>query len=123
MKTSVCWMALEQKAISRDVSETERPTFDLNHWRFSSIREMRAIGVRQMYEASSVRSSNACSGSVSRIAYFWRAARRAASLTGIGATIVDLPEPWFAGSSDGRLMHHNPASPRQVNFLLLPWTE
>src|SRR5690349_5484995 len=89
-KTSFSKMALEQKATSRDVSETERPTLDLNHWRFSSTSDMRAMGVRQTYDANSVRSSNPCSGSVSRIAYFCRAARRATSLMGIGATMVDL---------------------------------
>src|SRR5579862_7395569 len=77
--TSGCWIATEQKAMSRGVSDGFIPIFDLNHWRFSSISEIIAIGVLQMNDASRVRSSKACSGSVSRMAYFWRAATRSLS--------------------------------------------
>src|SRR4029077_1840990 len=89
-------MAVLQKAISRGVSEMETPTFDLNHWRSSSTSEIRAIGVLQMKEANRTRSSKACSGSVSRMAYLWRASTRAASfLVGLGFVIFTLP-PMFA---------------------------
>ena len=40
----------------------------LNHWRFSSTRLTSAIGVPQIKAARRDRSSNSCSGSVSRIA-------------------------------------------------------
>src|SRR6266480_3673851 len=85
-------MAVAQKAISRGVSEMETPTFDLSHCRSSSTSEISAIGVLQMKEANRTRSSKACSGSVSRIAYLWRAATRAASfLIGSGVAIVHPP--------------------------------
>src|SRR6266403_2737781 len=85
-------MAVAQKAISRGVSEMETPTFDLNHCRFSSMSEISAIGVLQMKEANRTRSSKACSGSVSRMAYLWRAATRAASLSvGLGVAIDPRP--------------------------------
>src|SRR5216684_7340612 len=74
-KTSGCKIAVEQKAMSRDVSEASRPTRDLNHWRFSSTKEISAMGVLQTNEASKVRSSKDCSGSVSRMAYLSRAMR------------------------------------------------
>src|SRR6267378_3478401 len=64
-KTSDCRIAVEQKAISREVSEASMPTRDLNHWRSSSTREISAMGVLQTNEASRVRSSKDCSGSVS----------------------------------------------------------
>src|SRR6202049_5336706 len=81
--TSGCRIAVEQSATSREVSATEIPTRDLNHWRSPSISEINAIGVSQTYEASSVRSSNANSGSVSRMAYFSRAATRLSSFLGL----------------------------------------
>src|SRR6266404_8093275 len=85
-------MAVAQKAISRGVSEMETPTFDLNHCRFSSMSEISAIGVLQMREANRTRSSKACSGSVSRMAYLWRAATRAASFSvGLGVAIDPRP--------------------------------
>src|SRR5712671_5249655 len=77
--------------MSREVSVAEIPTLDLNHCLFSSIKEIKAIGVLQTYEARSVKSSKACSGSVSRIAYFCKAASRAASFIDIlGAPMPDL---------------------------------
>src|ERR1700730_5673857 len=82
-KTSLCKIAVEQSATSRDVSATEIPTRDLNHWRSPSISEINAIGVLQTKDASSVRSSNANSGSVSRMAYFSRAATRLSSFLGL----------------------------------------
>src|SRR5215470_4735860 len=83
-------MAVAQNAISRGVSEMENPTFALNHCRSSSTSEISAMGVLQMKEASKTRSSNACSGSVSRIAYLWRASTRAASFfIGLATAIVD----------------------------------
>src|ERR1700730_8025915 len=69
--------------MSRDVSVAEIPTLDLNHCRSSSINEISAMGVLHTYEASSVRSSKACSGSLSRIAYFCKAATRPASFVEI----------------------------------------
>src|SRR5207245_6759452 len=89
-KTSDCKIAVEQKAMSRDVSEASMPTRDLNHWRSSSIREIRAVGVLQTNEASRVRSSKDCSGSVSRMAYFSKQAILPASLTGFAATMSHL---------------------------------
>src|SRR5580693_7129890 len=85
---SGCRIAVEQSATSREVSATEIPTRDLNHWRSPSINEINAMGVSQTYEASSVRSSNANSGSVSRMAYFSRAATRLSSFLGLVNSIV-----------------------------------
>jgi hypothetical protein len=65
--TSSSRMACPQKEIEREVCEVVSPTLDLNHWRSASTSEIRAIGAWQMCDASSVRSSNFCSGSVSRI--------------------------------------------------------
>src|SRR5437016_2034509 len=96
-------MAVAQKAISRGVSEMETPTFDLSHCRSSSTSEISAIGVLQMKEANRTRSSKACSGSVSRIAYLWRAATRVASFfIGLGVAIIHpLPaRVCFLGRSD-----------------------
>ena len=62
-------MAWEQNEMLREVSVAVMPTFDLNHWRSASTSEISAIGVPQMCDASSVRSSNAFSGSVSRMRY------------------------------------------------------
>ena len=59
-------MAWPQRETSRGVSRAITPTFDLNHWRFLSTSEMSAMGLAQMCDAKSVRSSNLCSGSVSR---------------------------------------------------------
>src|SRR6266403_3489028 len=90
--TSGCWIAVEQNAMSREVSVAEIPTLDLNHCLFSSINEISAMGVLQTYEANSVRSSKACSGSLSKIAYLCKAATRAASFADImGAPMIDLP--------------------------------
>src|SRR5713101_5784954 len=89
-KTSDCKIAVEQKAMSREVSEASTPTRDLNHWRSSSTREMRAMGVLQTNEASRVRSSKDCSGSVSRMAYFSKAAILPSSLTGLAMTMSHL---------------------------------
>src|SRR3989454_12685658 len=83
-------MAVEQKAMSREVSEASKPTRDLNHWRFSSTSEIRAMGVLQMNEDSRARSSKDCSGSVSRIAYFSKAAILPASLTGLTISMSHL---------------------------------
>src|ERR1700686_75133 len=80
---SGCRIAVEQRATSRDVSATESPIRDLNHWRFPSISEINAIGVLQTRDASRVRSSNANSGSVSRMAYFSRVATRLSSFLGL----------------------------------------
>src|SRR5579859_3984241 len=100
-------MAVAQKAISRGVSETEIPTFDLNHCRSSSMSEIMAIGVLQTNEASRTRSSKACSGSVSRIAYLWRASTRAASFfIGMGVAMV------FPRSSSPPSALRNPAPAR-----------
>src|SRR5882762_3952819 len=89
-KTSDCKIAVEQKAMSRDVSEASIPTRDLNHWRSSSTSEISAIGVLQTNEASKVKSSKDCSGSVSRMAYFSKAAILPASLTGLATTMSHL---------------------------------
>src|SRR6266478_1216417 len=89
-KTSDCKIAVEQKAMSREVSEALIPTRDLNHWRSSSTREMRAMGVLQANDASRVRSSKDCSGSVSRMAYLSRATMRASSFAGLVMTMGNL---------------------------------
>src|SRR5260370_5585274 len=89
-KTSDCKIAVEQKAMSRDVSEAAMPTRDLNHWRSSSTREIKAMGVSQTYEASSVRSSKDCSGSVSRMGYLSVAMIRASSLAVFLLTLSSL---------------------------------
>src|ERR1700687_3220580 len=103
--TSLCWMAVEQNAMFREVSVAEIPTLALNHCRSSSTREISAMGVLHTYDARSVRSSNACSGSLSRIAYFCNASTRAPSLLDImGTPICNLvrtsPIDWF---------HHTPS--------------
>src|SRR5882762_4193530 len=101
-KTSDCKIAVEQKAMSRDVSEASMPTRDLNHWRSSSTREISAMGVLQTNEASSVKSSKDCSGSVSRMAYFSKAAILPASLTGLAMTITHLLRDSWSGLDPGR---------------------
>src|SRR5437016_2225383 len=108
-KTSDCKIAVEQKAMSRDVSEASMPTRDLNHWRSSSIREIRAVGVLQTNEASRVRSSKDCSGSVSRMAYFSKAAILPSSLTGLAMTMSHLLHDSLArvGSWPGGIILQN----------------
>src|SRR5712664_3614998 len=77
--------------MSREVSVAEIPILDLNHCLSSSINEISAMGVLHTYEANSVRSSKACSGSLSRIAYFCNAATRPASFVEMtGASTFDL---------------------------------
>src|SRR5712692_11572737 len=88
--------------MSREVSEALMPTRDLNHWRSSSMREMRAMGVLQTNEASRVRSSKDCSGSVSRMAYLSRATMRASSLAGLVMTMSNLLRDTSSGADDGR---------------------
>ena len=66
------------------------PTFDLNHCRFSSTSEIRAIGASQIRAASSVRSSKTSSGTVSRTSYCQRTLRRLFSFWSIGASCVSL---------------------------------
>src|SRR6266852_5782416 len=106
--TSCCWIAVEQNAMSREVSVAEIPTLALNHCLSSSTREISAIGVLHTYEASKVRSSKACSGSLSRIAYFCNASTRAASLVDIiGAPICHLLRICPIGS-----LHHTPSRQR-----------
>src|SRR6202795_3562382 len=97
--TSGCRIAVEQSATSREVSATESPTRDLNHWRSPSISEINAIGVLHTKDASTVRSSNANSGSVSRMAYFSRAATRLSSF--LGLTNSMLP-PQLSRSAPGQ---------------------
>src|SRR5260370_20191991 len=89
-KTSGCKIAVEQKAISREVSEASMPTRDLNHWRSSSTREISAMGVLQINEASRVRAAKDCYGADSRVAYFSKAAILSASLTGLAMTMSHL---------------------------------
>ena len=50
----------------RGVSVSSTPTRDLNHWRSASTSVINAIGTPQICDASNARSSNRCSGSVSR---------------------------------------------------------
>src|SRR5580698_9211800 len=72
-------MACAQNDTLREVSCTCTPTRDLNHCRFSSTKLISAMGVPQICEASSVKSSNACSGFVSRMRYLCNALSRLAS--------------------------------------------
>ena len=51
----------------RGLSFVVNPYLDLNHWRFSSMRLISAIGVSQICEASSVMASRLISGAVSSI--------------------------------------------------------
>src|SRR5260370_15783217 len=95
IEASDCKIAVEQKAMSRDVSEASIPTRDLNHWRSSSTREISAMGVSQTNEASRVRSSKDCSGSVSRMAYFSKAAILPSSLSGFAMTMSHLLHHFF----------------------------
>src|SRR5713226_5971211 len=100
---SDCKIAVEQKAISREVSEASMPTRDLNHWRSSSTKEISAMGVLQTNEASKVRSSKDCSGSVSRMAYLSRAMTRASSLAGLVMAIGNLLRDTFSRTDAGRV--------------------
>src|ERR1700680_5006198 len=99
--TSGCRIAVEQSATSREVSATEIPTRDLNHWRSPSISEINAIGVLQTKDASRVRSSNANSGSVSRMAYFSRAATRLSSFLGLTNSMLPPQPSRSAPGQDG----------------------
>src|SRR5712692_8698008 len=102
-----CWIAVEQNAMLRAVSVAEIPTLALNHCLSSSTREIIAMGVLHTYDASSARSSKACSGSLSRIAYFCKASTRAASLLDIiGVPICDLLRTCPSGA-----LHHTPSRP------------
>src|SRR4051794_2479335 len=71
--------ACAQNDTSRDVSRVSVPSRDLNHCRSWSTKVIVEIGVPQIRDASSVRSSNACSGAESRISYSRSASSRAAS--------------------------------------------
>src|SRR5713101_4289926 len=124
-KTSDCKIAVEQKAMSRDVSAASTPMRDLNHWRSSSTREIRAMGVLQIYEASSVRSSKDCSGSVSRMAYLSRATMRASSLAGLVMTMSNLLRDTSSGADDGRggIILRFGASGASSKFMAWIWRE
>src|SRR5450631_120847 len=65
------------------------PTFDLNHCRSRSIRLMVEVFVQQSWEAKRVISSNACSGTVSRISKLYKASSRSASLGGKGTLMTE----------------------------------
>jgi hypothetical protein len=56
-----------QNEISRGSSEVSRPTFDFIHWRFESIKVIKAIGALQISAAREAISSKSGSGGVSRI--------------------------------------------------------
>ena len=60
-------MACAQNATSREVSWAASPTRALNHWRSRSTMLIAAMGVPQIWEASSARLSNSGSAGVSRI--------------------------------------------------------
>src|ERR1700742_4455636 len=107
-------MATEQNAMSRGVSDFCIPIFDLNHWRSSSISEIIAIGVLQINDASSVKSSNACAGSVSRMAYFWRAATRSRSFVEPVLWTSMLPPPDDLASGET-----NPSNRKNTWIILL----
>jgi len=79
-------MVWSQKAMSLGVSVASIPRCDLNHWRSLSISDISAIGASQMSLTILVMRSNFCSGGVSRMAYRFSAAIRAASSTGNTAT-------------------------------------
>jgi len=59
--------AWAQKACSMGVSFTASPRLLLNHCRLASRRVIRAMGESQMNAARNTRSSNSCSGGVSRM--------------------------------------------------------
>src|ERR1039458_2404609 len=80
--------------MSREVSLRLTPTFALNHCRFSSTSEMRAIGASQIRAASSVRSSKTSSGTVSSTSYCQSTLRRFFSFSGIGAGMVFICSRW-----------------------------
>src|ERR1035441_1338675 len=80
--------------MSREVSLRLTPTFALNHCRFSSTSEMRAIGASQIRAASSVRSSKTSSGTVSSTSYCQSTLRRFFSFSGIGAVMVFICSRW-----------------------------
>src|ERR1022692_1832943 len=118
------WMAWAQKETSREVSWVLKPNLDLNHWRFSSMREISAMGASQIRAASSVKSSKTSSGTVSSTSYSQRILRRWISFLGSEAR-MDLfwrekeykfdrknqqfilrPPRRFAAQSKGRGSHH-----------------
>src|ERR1035438_432016 len=80
--------------MSREVSLRLTPTFALNHCRFSSTSEMRAIGASQIRAASSVRSSKTSSGTVSSTSYCQSTLRRFFSFSGTGAVMVFICSRW-----------------------------
>src|SRR5260370_39918909 len=65
-KTSDCKIAVEQKAMSREVAEALILTRDMNHWRFSANREIRALGGVHGKQARSERTAKDSSGSGTR---------------------------------------------------------
>jgi hypothetical protein len=67
MNRSRWCIACAQNDTLRAVSGTATPIRALNHCRSASTSVMSAIGAAQICEASSARSSNARSGSVSRM--------------------------------------------------------
>src|ERR1035438_697344 len=80
--------------MSREVSLRLTPTFALNHCRFSSTSEMRAIGASQIRAASSVRSSKTSSGTGSSTSYCQSTLRRFFSFSGTGAVMVFICSRW-----------------------------
>src|ERR1035438_1306907 len=100
--------------MSREVSLMLTPTFALNHCRFSSTREIRAIGASQIRAASSVRSSKTSSGTVSSTSYCQSTLRRFFSFSGIGAGMVFICSRWRndTDSSAESNVSYSPHSPR-----------
>src|ERR1700756_4905866 len=79
-----CW----HTEISLGVSGVFKPTFDLNHCLFSSIRLISVMGASQIMDARRVISSNCFSGKVSKTLYCFRAFNRWFSLFGIGFSLL-----------------------------------
>src|ERR1039458_5357773 len=99
--------------MSREVSLRLTPTFALNHCRFSSTREIRAMGASQIRAASSVRSSKTSSGTVSSTSYCQSTLRRFFSFSGIGAVMVFICSRWRnnTDSSAESNVSYSPHSP------------
>ncbi len=105
--TSVCWdrIACAQKDTSREVSRTSSPKQLLNHWRFSSTSETRAIGTSKIRLASRVIRSKRSSSGVSSNCRLRSFASREASSAGRGALDMRSRLPECRGRCGCRSEH------------------
>ena len=108
MNKSPCKIACAHNETSRPVSWMLTPTFDLNHWRFSSTSEISEMGAPQMSAARSVNSSKTASGTVSRMSYCQRTLMRLGSFFGMGVLMVAF-RLVYGKSPAARMLRTGPA--------------